>query len=65
MITEPNTCKICRYFKQITFVGECRKLPPLCGFRNWPQIEETDWCGEHEHMIVSNELANPPPESQG
>lgn len=46
-------CDCCRYFAREnpdSDVGKCVRFPPLDAAGNWPEVEESEWCGEwHVH----------------
>lgn len=50
-------CATCYFFRRAhgrPVMGLCRKFPPQvalavngCTRTVWPEVSETDWCGEH------------------
>jgi hypothetical protein len=51
MTDQPTpTCATCRF----CVLAECRRNPPVaalgpeCVNSYWPDVDPTDWCGEHE-----------------
>jgi len=44
-------CLVCRFFRvgaEIPIVGTCRQSAPDTGYRAWPTVLATDWCGEFD-----------------
>lgn len=48
-MTETERCDNCKYSRRHTFNDKilvCRRNPPSNKFPRWPEVEETEWCGE-------------------
>lgn len=39
-----NCCMSCRFFNRRE--ARCHRRSPIA--IDWPEVEETDWCGDHE-----------------
>ena len=42
------TCATCRWWQQLTAVGQCRRYPPAVASQvRLPTTGPNDWCGEY------------------
>lgn len=61
-----QSCATCAYFSDVVSAGDgygaCRRYPPkrlpLEQYSYFPQISESDWCGEWKGAEITEEPVN-------